>query len=373
VATEDEIERRAEREAQPVGTPRWIRAVIVYGVAVLIASAVVWVLTKLVGLLTPVVLAIAVALLMAALLQPLVRLLCRLKVPRSLAALLAVLAALLVVGGTLAIVAVAVTNEAPDIAKQTGEGVKEIRNWLVEGPLGLSQDQLDSLGKQAGERARALGPASLRGAATVLEILGSTLLALVLLFFLLKDGPLMWRFLLRAAPEHSRARADRAGLAGWQTLGGFTRGIVVVAAVDALGIGVGLLIIGVPLAIPLALLTFFASFVPVLGATAAGAVAVLVALAANGFTDALLVLGVVLLVQQLEGNLLEPLIMSRALALHPAVVLVGVASGGLLGGVGGALLATPLIAVVYRVVLVWREPDEPLPEEQPRELPLKKD
>ncbi|GIJ49978.1 hypothetical protein Val02_68640 [Virgisporangium aliadipatigenens] len=373
MATEEETERRAEREAEPVGVPRWVRAILIYGAAVLVASGVIWVLTILLGLVTPVVLAIAVALLMAALLQPLVRLLCRLRVPRGLAALIAVLAAVLVVAGTLAIVAVAVTNEAPALAKQATEGVREIRDWLVEGPLGLSQDQLDSLGKQAGERARALGAASLRGAATVLEILGSTLLALVLLFFLLKDGPVMWRFLLRAVPEHSRARADRAGLAGWQTLGGFTRGIVLVAAIDALGIGLGLWIIGVPLAIPLALLTFFASFVPVLGATAAGAVAVLVALAANGFTDALLALGVVLLVQQLEGNLLEPLIMSRALALHPAVVLVGVAAGGLLAGVSGALLATPLIAVAYRVALTWREPAEPLPEEQPRELPLKQD
>jgi len=372
VATEEETERRAEREAEPVGTPRWIRAVVVYGAAVLVASGVIWVLTKVVALLTPVVLAIAVALLLAALLQPLVRVLCAWRVPRALSAVLAVLAAVLVVAGTLALVAVAITNEASDIAKQASQGVRDVRDWLVEGPLGLSQEQLNSLGKQAGERARSLGPASLRGAATVLEILGSTLLALVLLFFLLKDGPSMWRFLLRAAPEHARPKADRAGLAGWQTLGGFVRGIVVIAAIDALGIGIGLWLIGVPLAIPLAMLTFFASFVPVLGATAAGAVAVLVALAANGFTDALLALVVVLVVQQLEGNLLEPLIMSRALALHPAVVLVAVAAGGLLGGVGGALLATPLVAVAYRVALSWREPAEPLPEEKPRESPLKK-
>lgn len=136
---------------------------------------------------------------------------------------------------------------------------------------------------------------------------------------------------------------------GWRVLARYARGMVVIAAVDAVGIGVALLVIGVPLALPLALLTFVAAFVPVLGATVAGAVAALVALAANGPMDALLVLAAVIAVQQAEGNLLEPLIMGHALRLHPAVVLIAVTAGALTAGVAGALIAVPLTAVIYRV------------------------
>jgi predicted PurR-regulated permease PerM len=185
----------------------------------------------------------------------------------------------------------------------------------------------------------------------------------VLLFFLLKDGPMGWSWFLGAFGD--RDRADRAGRAGWRTLSGYVRGIVVIAAIDAIGIGVALALIGVPLAVPLALLTFFACFVPILGATLAGALCVLVALAANGLTDALLVLAAVIIVQQAEGNLLEPLIMGRAVRLHPAVILLAVAAGTLIAGVSGALLATPVVAVAYRMVLAAREPavslDKPAP------------
>jgi predicted PurR-regulated permease PerM len=181
------------------------------------------------------------------------------------------------------------------------------------------------------------------------------LLAVVLLFFLLRDGPAIIRWLLRGLSGRNRECAERAVDSGWRTLKAFVRGTAVIAAVDAIGIGIGLVVLDVPLALPLTLITFIAAFVPLVGATVAGALAVLVALATQGPTTALLVLGVVLLVQNLEGNLLEPLIMGRAVRLHPAVILVVVSAGALLGGVGGALLATPVTATTYRIVGVLRD------------------
>jgi putative heme transporter len=336
--------------------PRWVRKLALYGLVVLIAAGVVYVLAKVVTLLAPVVLAIAAALLLAALLGPLVELLHRRKVPRWAAALLAVFGGLVVVAGTFVLVGMAAANEFEALVDRAASGITEIRDWLIEGPLGLEEEQISSAIDQAVQRLQNAGPASLAGAATVLEILGSALLAIVLLFFLLKDGPTGWHWFLGAFSDGNRDRADRAGRAGWQTLTGYVRGIVVIAAIDAVGIGAALALIGVPLAVPLAVVTFFACFVPILGATLAGAVCALVALAANGPTDALLVLAAVIIVQQSEGNLLEPLIMGRAVRLHPAVVLIAVAAGTLIAGVSGALLATPLVAVGYRMVLASREP-----------------
>ena len=334
--------------------PQWLRKLALYGLCVLIAAGVVYVLAKVVALLAPVVLAVAAALLLAALFEPLVEWLHARGTPRWLAALLAVIGGIAVVAGAFVLVGVAAANEFDSLVERAAGGIDEIRDWLVDGPLGLDEEQLSAAVDEAVGRLQQAG--SLAGAATVLEVLGSALLALVLLFFLLKDGPAGWRWSLGAYSDANRERADRAGHAGWKTLTGYVRGIVVIAAIDATGIGVALALIGVPLAVPLALLTFFACFVPILGATLAGAVCVLVALAANGPGDALLVLAAVLLVQQAEGNLLEPLIMGRAVRLHPAIVLLAVAAGTLVAGVSGALLATPLVAVGYRMVLVAREP-----------------
>jgi predicted PurR-regulated permease PerM len=344
--------------------PRWIRKLALYGLCVLIAAGVVFVLARVVAKLTPVVLAIAAALLLAALFDPVVEWLHRRRMRRGLSAFVAVLGGLIIVVGTFVLVGMAAANEAAALGERAASGVDEIRNWLVQN-LGLKQEQLDALTEQLGERIRGSGSAGLRGAATVVEILGSALLALVLLFFVLKDGPVGWQWLLGAFSDDNRGRADRAGRAGWKTLTGYVRGIVVIAAIDAIGIGLALVLIGVPLALPLTLLTFFACFIPILGATVAGAVCVLVALAANGPADAVLVLAAVIMVQQAEGNLLEPLIMGRALRLHPAVVLIAVAAGTLIAGISGALLATPLVAVTYRMIQAAREPAVSLEKPDP--------
>jgi putative heme transporter len=319
----------------------------------LLIAAAAYLLVRLAVLVAPLTLAVLVALLLAALLQPVVRLIGRARVPRSVAALGAILVLLAVLVLPAVLLWNVTAHQAADLPQQLGQGWERTRDWLVG--VGVGEAQLDRISRQVSEQAGAAGGNLTSTAMGVAEALGAALLAIVLLFFLLKDGQLMADWLARRFPEGSRERAARAGRDGWQALSRYARGTVAVAAIDAIGIGIGLLIIGVPLALPLALLTFVAAFVPIIGATVAGAVAVLVALAANGPIDALLVLAVVVAVQQIEGNLLEPLIMGRALRLHPAVVLVAVSAGALLAGVAGALVAVPITAVGYRVWRSWTD------------------
>jgi putative heme transporter len=356
---------RTSKRPRPVILPRWLRAMALYGICILIIAGVVWVVARVGSTLYPVVLAIAVAGLLSALLSPIVEWLHHRRLPRWLATLVAVLAGVALVVGALMLVGFAIADEAAALADRVGTGVREIRDWLVDGPLNVSPAQLDAIGKEAGERARELGPTSLRGATAILEVLASAVLAVVLLFFMLMDGPAAWRWALGGLAEVERDRTDRAARAGWRTLTGYVRGIVIVAAIDAIGIGLALYLIGVPLALPLAALTFFFSFVPILGATLAGAICVLVALAANGPGDALLVLVAVIAVQQAEGNLLEPLVMGRALRLHPAVILIAVSVGTLVAGIAGALLSVPLVAVAYRVFRALRANSNPTPFNPP--------
>lgn len=331
----------------------------VASLCLLLIAAAIWVVTKLAVLVAPLTLALLIALLLAALLEPVAALIDRLPIPRALSALAAIVALLAVLVLPAVLLWNVTAQQAADLPDQLGQGLDRTKEWLVG--LGVSDAQLDQLAQRAREGATANLTATAMG---VVEALGAALLALVLLFFLLKDGRTMGRWVADRFPERSRDRVRQAGRDGWTALGRYARGTVVVAAVDAIGIGVGLLIIGVPLALPLALLTFVAAFVPIIGATVAGALAVLVALAANGPVDALLVLAVVILVQQLEGNLLEPLIMGRALRLHPAVVLVVVSAGALLAGVAGALVAVPITAVVFRAWQTWNGQDGDVPRQR---------
>lgn len=192
-------------------------------------------------------------------------------------------------------------------------------------------------------------PDPVAGATLALEVLSGTALAVFVLFFLLKDGGRMWGWVLSWTPPAHRPRADGAGRTAWETLRGYVRGSVLIAFVDAAGIGLGLVLLDVPLALSLTLLVFLGAFVPILGATVSGALAVLVALVTQGVTSALVLLAVVLVVQQLEGNVLHPLVMGRALSVHPVVILLAVSAGGLLAGVPGAIVAVPVVAVTYRV------------------------
>jgi predicted PurR-regulated permease PerM len=278
----------------------------------------------------------------------------RLGVPRGLAALAAVLLFVLAMI-TPAIVLWRLTRDQfGDIANRFTDGLDRISAWLVE-VLPVSRAQVDDAIADLQARAQDAVGDPLAGALTVVEAFAAVVLALFVTFFVLKDGRSMAAWAVAQLPEHARDAAMRATAVGWYTVTRYVRGTVIVSAIDAIGIGVALAVIGVPFALPLGLLVFVGSAVPYVGATVTGTVAVLVALAANGPVDALLTLAAVLGVQQLEGNLLEPLIVGRQVRLHPVAVVTAVFAGSLTAGIAGAVIAVPLVAVTYRVYRELRD------------------
>jgi predicted PurR-regulated permease PerM len=198
-------------------------------------------------------------------------------------------------------------------------------------------------------------------AATLFEVLTGALLVLFATFFFLRDGRKIWRFIVRLFPVNARWSLADAGEASWATLGSYVRATVLVAFIDAAGIGLALVILDIPFPFPLAALVFLGAFIPIVGASISGAVAVLVALVDKGWIIALILLGAVIFVQQLEGHVLQPLIMGRAVAIHPLVVIIGIASGVVLAGIIGALVAVPIIAVLNTGIrrLARRRPEVP--------------
>lgn len=329
--------------------PWLVRSVVMWCACLVVVVAALYLIGRIAVLLAPLAIALAATLFLTALLDPVTRLLRRLRLPGTLAALLTVLLLLGILFGAVALVWSLTAGQFGDLTEEVDQGVRRMRDFLTS-TLPVSDAQLDGLIRQARNGLGGGSPDPVSGARTVAEVAGSVLLSLVLLFFLLKDGRPMWWWVVGRVAERNRTVAVEAGRAGWQTLGAYTRGTMMIAAIDAIGIGLALVLLDVPMALPLALITFIGGFVPIIGATVAGAVAVLVALAANGPGTALLVLAAVIAVQQTEGNLLEPLIMKRQVRLHPAVILVAVTAGTLIAGIAGAFVSVPVTAVAYRVV-----------------------
>jgi predicted PurR-regulated permease PerM len=329
--------------------PWFLRWAVVWSACLLVIAAGLYLLAMVAAQLAPLTIALAATLFLAAMLDPLAVRLRRLHVPPALAALITLFVLLGVIGGAGFLVWTLSADQFASLSQQLDDGLNHLRDYLIKS-LSVSPDQLDQLTKQATDGIRKATPDPVTGALTVAEVAGGLLLIVILLFFLLKDGRPMWGWVLRRVSDRSRPSFVAAGRDGWQTLAAYTRGTVAIAAIDGIGIGLALVLLGVPLALPLAVITFLGGFVPIIGATVAGSIAVLVALAANGPTTALLALAAVIGVQQLEGNLLEPLIMKRQVRLHPVVILVAVTAGTLFGGIAGAFVAVPITAVVYRVV-----------------------
>ncbi|MFF5175959.1 AI-2E family transporter [Micromonospora sp. NPDC000089] len=327
--------------------PWLVRTAVVWSACLIVVVFGLYQLGKLAVLLAPLAIALAVTLFLTALLDPVLVRLRRLKVPAAPAALLTILLLLGILCGVGALVWNLTAAQFGELSQQLDQGLQRSRDFVTD-TLPVSDAQLDKLVEQIRSGAGGFDPVG--GARTAAEVAGSALLALVLLFFLLKDGRSMWHWTVRRLTGPNREVTAEAGRVGWRTLGAYSRGTMIIAAIDAIGIGLALVLLGVPLALPLALITFLGGFVPIIGATVAGAVAVLVGLAAKGPTTALLVLAAVIAVQQIEGNLLEPLIMKRQVQLHPAVILVVVTAGTLIAGVAGAFVSVPIAAVVYRVV-----------------------
>jgi predicted PurR-regulated permease PerM len=297
-----------------------------------------------------VVVPLLIALLLAALLAPAVGWLKRARVNRSLATAMVLVGGLAAVAGTLTLVISQFVNGLPDLTTNATQGIQQIQDWLKTGPLHLTDAQLGNTIKQITELINKnrdkLTTGVFTTALTALEVLSGMLLVIFALFFFLRDGRVIWRFVLRLMPAPTREPLDRAGLAAWGSLGSYVRATVLVAFIDAVGIGIALWILDVNFALPLAALVFLGAFIPIIGATLSGAVAVLVALVTNSPFTALLVLAAVIAVQQIEGHLLQPLIMGRAVSIHPLAVIIGIAAGLVLAGIVGALIAVPLIAVL---------------------------
>ncbi|XRQ12449.1 AI-2E family transporter [Actinomadura welshii] len=300
--------------------------------------------------------AVISALLLAALVEPVAHQVRRLGAPGWVASLAGLLTLLVAIGGSITLVGNRVATQWEDLRRSLTRGLREAQEQIVS-TLPISERQLDSAINGVVHALRQSSPDPVASASMAARVVGAVFIALFLLFFLLKDGKEMWEWVLRRVPERRRRRFDLAGRAGWRALSQYVHGIILVAAVDAVGIGLALVLIGVPFALPLALLTFIAAFVPFIGAILAGAAAVLVAFVSGGLTDALLVLAAVVAVQQAESNLLQPLIMGRTLNLHPVVVAVAVTAGTLAAGIAGAIVAVPLVAVVYRIARVLSEDD----------------
>lgn len=331
----------------------------------LIIFVALWALTIVVQHLNVVFIPLAVAILLAALVSPLVEQLRRHGVPRALATALSVLLGLAFVGGLVTFVAYTLSNGFSELQRTLEESLRRIHGWLVHGPLSISEAQFDSMLQQAQNwltQHREQVIAGVFGALnTAASLLVGSALAIFILIFLLYDGRKIWQFLLIPWREDVRRVVDLAGHRVFAVLTTYIRVTVLVAFIDAVGIGVGLLLVRVPLALPLAVLVFLGAFVPIVGAFASGLVAVLVTLATNGLTAALIVLGIVLFVQQLEGNVLHPFLTAGLIRLHPLAVVLSVTVGTTLAGVIGALLAVPVVAsvrAVVRTVMDSRKPAE---------------
>ncbi|WP_170324003.1 AI-2E family transporter [Cryptosporangium phraense] len=332
-----------------------------------IVAVVLYGLFWMISLLRVVVIPIVVALLLAALLEPAAGWLRKRGAPRALAAATILVFGLLLVFGTLALVVQAFINGLADLTDQVSQALNEGRDWLLSGPLHVSQDQIDQYVNKAqtwlSDNQSSLTSGALSTATTLGEVVTGFFLVLFSTFFFLKDGSQIWRFLTRLLPRPARPAVRQAGHYAWHTLTSYVRATVFVAFVDAVGIGIGLAVLKVPLTLPLAALVFLGAFIPVIGATLSGAVAVAVALVTQGPISALIILAVVIAVQQLEGHVLQPLIMGRAVALHPLSVILAIAIGITVAGIVGGLVAVPLLAVTNTAVryLVLRPDGGPAP------------
>ncbi len=342
--------RKLEEEDIPYGVriaAEWAWRI---GLILLVTGGLIWLLSKITFLIIPVM----VAALLAGLLSPVTHWLRRRRVPNGAAVAITVLGFIGLVAGALALVGRQLTAGFGELWGQALTGVQQVQAWLGEGPLHLSAAQIDTYVKEAADALQNNSSSILSGALNIGSTAGhfaaGLLIALFVTIFFLLEGQRIWRFLVRLMPRRARPGFDGAGRRGWKSMVSYTRIQMLVAFVDALGIGVGAAIIGVPLALPLGVLVFIGSFIPVVGALVTGVIAVLLALVANGPVNALIMLGIVLLVQQLESHILQPLVMGRAVSLHPVAVILSVAAGSYLAGIPGALFSVPILAVANSAI-----------------------
>lgn len=340
------------RERRAVEIPRWLSGSAAVSWRLLVVAAAIGVVGFLLVYLRVVVLPVIVALFLSTLLAPPAGWLRGRGWPPLAATWAVIGGAVLVIAGASAALAPQIGPEVGTLSDRVATGLDDVQRWLQQGPLHLSDTQLSDLlaraRQEASTNSRALTRGLLSGATLAVEVVTGALLSLVLTFFFVKDGDRFGEWFVRQAGD--RADLVRAvGRRAFDTLGAYLRGVATVGLIDGVFIGIGLAIVGVPLAVPLAFLVFLGAFFPIVGAFLSGLVAALVALVSNGVVAALVIVGITIAVQQLEGHVLAPLVLGRAVKLHPAVILLALAGGGVVGGIAGAALAVPAVAVIASV------------------------
>ena len=368
----DAVRRRSASDDVTAAVPRPLQVATAYAWRFLVLAAALGVAIWLVIQLKLLVIPLLVAILVSALVWPGFSLMLRHRFPRWLAIVISVLGTIAVITGLVWLAVWQITRDLGSVQGRTSAALGDFRDYLIDGPLHLTAQQIDDLLRQAGtlmeQQAELLLSGALAIGSTVGHVATGTLLALFILLCILADGAGIWRWTVRLFPQRARAAVDGAGRAGWVTVINYARTQLLVATIDAIGIGLGAFLLGVPLAIPIAVLVFLGAFVPFVGAVLTGAVAVFLALVYNGPWIAFWMLVVVLGVQQLEGHVLQPLLMGSAVKVHPLAVVLVVAGGAMVGGIPGALFAVPLAAFVnvvwvYLARRVWETGVRPRPDD----------
>ncbi|MER5767703.1 AI-2E family transporter [Streptomyces sp. NPDC001985] len=340
---------------EPVTVIPWgIRVAAEAGWRLLVLAGTLWVLMRVISAVQLVVLAFVSALLITALLQPTVARLRRLGLPRGLATAVTAVSGFVVMGLVGWFVVWQVMDNLDNLSERVRDGIGELERWLLDSPFHVTESQINGIAKNLSDtistNTQEITSAGLQGVTVMVEFLTGLLLAMFSTLFLLHDGKRIWHWTLKLVPTQARAGVAGAGPRAWRTLTAYVRGTVIVALIDAIFIGLGIYILDVPMAVPLAVFIFLFAFIPLVGAVMSGALAVVVALVTQGVFTALMVLVVVLAVQQIEGHVLQPFILGRAVRVHPLAVVLAVAVGGVTAGIGGAVVAVPLVAVVNTVV-----------------------
>jgi len=320
----------------------------------LVVAAGLYVLFRVVQTLHIVAFAFIAALLISALLQPTVSRLQRLGLPRALAAAVTFVGGLVGIGLVGWFVGWQVSTNLGEVTNKVQSGIAQIHGWLTHGPMHLTDNQINQFVKQlqnaVGTNSDQITSFGFSTVGIVIEILTGVFLAAFCTFFLIYDGERIWNWLLRLFPPTARVAMAGAGPRAWSTLTAYVRGTVLVAFIDSVSIGIGIFLLGVPLALPVSVLIFLGAFVPLVGALVTGTIAVLIALVTKSVFTAAMVLVVLLVVQQIEGHLLQPLILGRAVRVHPIAVVLSVTVGSILGSIGGAIVAVPLVAVTNTTI-----------------------
>ncbi|HEX2058152.1 MAG TPA: AI-2E family transporter [Actinomycetota bacterium] len=349
-------------ESRPGEVPRLLALTAAYSWRFLVVVAAALVFVYVFVTLRLIVIPIVVALLISTLLVPLAERLRRRGLPSLLATWIVFAGSIGVLAGLVSLVAPAIAGEVDNLGRDVKKGTEDVLAWLTEGPLDLSRADIDRYIDQAAEQLRerqsSIVSGAFRGAYVVAEVIVGILLTAVVTFFFLKDGTRIATALLEMFPERRHDDIRAVGQRSWETLTAYIRGTAVVGLVDAVAIGGTMLVLGVPLVAPIAVITFFAAFFPLVGAVVAGVIAALVALVTTGFVPALILAAATIVVQQVEGDVVQPIVLGRAVRLHPLVILLSLTAGGIVAGIAGAFLAVPVAAVAAVAVahLRGREP-----------------